>query len=276
MAGPEIADVKHVPVNRAMRGYLVMSCSPPDPPVSMLADRTASLGDVAGMAVPIEQVTLLTILTKLVSAKTAVDVGTFTGLSALALARGLAPGGRVITCDVTDQWAELARDAWQQAGVADRIDFRLGPAGRILRELNEGSADIIFIDADKMNYLKYHEMAVPLLRPGGLLLADNVLLDGYVLDPELATAALERRSAQVMRAFNATLAADDRLETVMLPIADGLTIARRRLSASRPHRLTSHRGTPPSRRRPARPGAGQPAGPQGRYATADFTIIDFL
>lgn len=229
MAGPEIADVKHVPVNRAMRDYLVMSCSPPDPTVSMLAGRTASLGDVGGMAVPIEQVTLLTILAKLVSAKTAVDVGTFTGLSALALARGLAPGGRVITCDVTDRWAELARDAWQQAGVADRIDFRLGPAGRILRALNEGSADIIFIDADKMNYLKYHEIAVPLLRPGGLLLADNVLLDGYVLDPELAAAGLERRSAQVMRGFNATLAADDRLETVMLPIADGLTIARRRL-----------------------------------------------
>jgi caffeoyl-CoA O-methyltransferase len=217
-----------------MRDYLVSSCTPPDPVLSQLADRTASVGDAAGMAVPIEQVALLTILAKLVSAKTAVDVGTFTGLSALALARGLAPGGRVITCDVTDQWTGLARDHWQRAGVADRIEFRRSPAGRVLRELDEGSADIIFIDADKMNYLTYHELAVPLLRPGGLLLADNVLLDGYVLDPELADTTLARRCAEVMRSFNARMAADDRLETVMLPIADGLTIARRRLKHHAP------------------------------------------
>jgi O-methyltransferase len=246
MAGPAFADVKHVPVNRALRDYIVNSCTPPDPMMSMLADRTSSVGEAAGMAVPIEQVALLTILAKLVSAKTAVDVGTFTGLSAFALARGLAPGGRVITCDVTDRWAGLASEHWERAGLADRIEFRLGPAGRILGELAEGSADIIFIDADKMNYLKYHELAVPLLRPGGLLLADNVLLDGYVLDPELAEGTLARRCAQVMRSFNARLAADDRLETVMLPIADGLTIARRKLSGPF-HRLGRGRSTGPDR-----------------------------
>ncbi|WP_426502247.1 O-methyltransferase [Dactylosporangium sp. McL0621] len=227
MGTPGFAEVKHVPVNQAMRDYLVRSCSPPDPAVRGLAESTAKVGDAAGMAVPLEQVALLTVLTKLVSARCAVDVGTFTGLSALAMARGLVPGGRVISCDVTDRWIGLAREHWRHAGVEDRIDFRLGPAGRTLRTLEPASADIVFVDADKMNYPTYLELAVPVLRPGGLLLADNVLLDGYVLDPELADAGLARRSAQALRTFNATLAADERLETVMLPIADGLTIARK-------------------------------------------------
>jgi len=225
MSNPGFAEVKHVPVNQAVRDYLVRSCTPPDPVVSLLVERTASVGAAAGMMVPVEQVALLTILTRLLSATTAVDVGTFTGLSALALARGLAPGGRVITCDVTDRWVDIAREHWQRAGVADRIEFRLGAAGRTLREVAAGTADIVFIDADKMNYPKYYRMAVPLLRSGGLLVADNVLLDGYVLDPELAEAGLPRRCAETLRAFNAMLAADDRLDTVMLPIADGLTIA---------------------------------------------------
>jgi predicted O-methyltransferase YrrM len=222
------ADVKHIPVSQAMREYIVASCTPPDPAVAMLAERTLAAGEAAGMAVPVEQAGLLTILTKLVGATVAVDVGTFTGLSALALAAGLSPGGKVISCDVSDQWAALALEHWKRADLADRIEFRLGPASRTLRELPPESVDVIFIDADKMNYLKYHELAVPLLRAGGLLLADNVLLDGYVLDPGLARTALARRSAEVLRSFNAALAADSRLETVMLPLADGLTVARKR------------------------------------------------
>ncbi|MDP9870280.1 MULTISPECIES: O-methyltransferase [Streptosporangium] len=229
MSSPGFAEVKHVPVNQAMRNYLVRSCSPPDPAVRMLAERTAGVGDAAGMMVPVEQVALLTILAKLQSATTVVDVGTFTGLSALALALGLAPGGRVITCDVTDKWVDIAREHWEHAGVADRIDFRLGPAGRTLRELPaDTAADIVFIDADKMNYPNYYELAVPLLRTGGLLVADNVLLDGYVLDPELADSTLQRKCAETLRVFNAALAGDDRFDTVMLPIADGLTVARKK------------------------------------------------
>jgi O-methyltransferase len=228
VGSPGFAEVKHVPVNQATRDYLVRSCSPPDPVVVKLAERTASVGEAAGMMVPVEQAALLTILVSLLSATTVVDVGTFTGLSALSLARGLGPGGRVITCDVTDRWVDIAREHWELAGVADRIDFRLGPAGRTLGEFTAGSVDLVFVDADKMNYPNYYRLAVPVLRAGGLLVADNVLLDGYVLDPDLAAAGLARRSAETLRTFNATLAADDRLDTVMLPIADGLTIARKK------------------------------------------------
>jgi caffeoyl-CoA O-methyltransferase len=213
----------------ALRGYLLRCCTPPEPVLRKLAGRTAALGEAAGMMVPVEQAALLTMLARLLSARTAIDVGTFTGVSALALAHGLAPGGQVITCDVTDRYLGIAREHWELAGVAERVDFRLGPARRTLGALPPDlAADIVFIDADKMNYPHYHRLAVPLLRPGGLLVADNVLLDGYVLDPELADESLLRSCAAVMRAFNATLAADHRLDTVMLPIADGLTIARRR------------------------------------------------
>ncbi|GGU98079.1 SAM-dependent methyltransferase [Actinomadura cremea] len=229
MTGPAVPDVKHVPVDRATREYLLRSCSPVDPVVRDLAERTAEVGDAAGMMVPVEQAALLTLLTRLVSASSVVDVGTFTGLSALSFARGLAPGGSVVTCDVTDEWLGLAREHWRRAGVADRIEFRLGAAARTLTELAAGpAADLVFLDADKMNYPRYLGLAVPLLRPGGLLVADNVLLDGSVLDPAGAPAGLPRRAAERMREFNAALAADDRLEAVMLPIADGMTIARKR------------------------------------------------
>lgn len=223
-----LAAAKHLHITQAIHEYLIRSCTPPDPAVRSLAMRTARVGDAAGMALPVEQAALFTILAKLMSASLALDIGTFTGLSALALARGLAPGGKVITCDVTDRWAGIARAHWEQAGVADRIEFRRGPAARLLRDLAEGSADIVFIDADKMNYPGYHALAVPLLRHGGLLLADNVLLDGYVVDPGQAPEGLARRCAEAMREFNATVASDDRLEAVMLPIADGLTVARKR------------------------------------------------
>ncbi|MEV4483211.1 O-methyltransferase [Micromonospora coxensis] len=229
MSNAGFTEVKHVPVNQAVQDYLTRSSSPPDPALSGLVDATLAVGEASGMMVTVEQAALLTILTRLVGARTAVDIGTFTGVSAMAIARGLAPGGRVVTCDVTDRWADIARTHWEQAKVADRIDFRLGSAARTLRSLPADTVvDLVFIDADKMNYPTYYEAVLPLLRPGGLLLADNVLLDGYVLDPELAEPGLPRRAAQTLRAFNATLAADDRFEAVMLPIADGLTIARRR------------------------------------------------
>ncbi|MBB5870074.1 caffeoyl-CoA O-methyltransferase [Allocatelliglobosispora scoriae] len=229
MSSPGLTEVKYVPVDAAVRDYLVRSSTPADPVISMLAERTAAVGDAAGMMVPVEQATLLTILVRLLGATTAIDVGTFTGVSALALAQGMAPGGRVITCDVTDRWHPLAREHWELAGMADRIDFRLGGAARTLRELADHTiADLVFIDADKMNYPVYCSLAMELLRPGGLLIVDNVLQDGFVLDPELAEAGLPRRCAETVRDVNASIAADDRLEAVMLPIADGLTIARKK------------------------------------------------
>jgi predicted O-methyltransferase YrrM len=228
MSNPGFAETKHLLVDQILGDYLISSSTPPDAVVASLVDRTAAVGEAAGMMATAQQATLLTMLARLLNATTVVDIGTFTGLSALALARGLSPGGRVITCDVTDQWIGLAREHWERAGVADRIEFRRGAATRALRDLAGTAVDLVFVDADKMNYPKYYELAVPLLRQGGLLVADNVLLDGHVLDPELAEPGLARRCAETLRALNKTLASDDRLDVVMLPLADGLTVAMKR------------------------------------------------
>ncbi len=220
---------KQVAVNQVLREYLLASMTPADPVVTSLVAATEALGEAAGMMVPVEQAGLLTLLSRISNARTVVDVGTFTGLSALAFARGLAPDGRVVTCDNSDRWLATARAHWARAGVAERIDFRLGPAARTMRSLQlAGRVDIVFVDADKLNYPTYYELAVPLLRPGGLLLLDNVLLDGFVTAPQLAPEPLHRRCASVMREVNAAVAADERVEAVMLPFGDGLTIARRR------------------------------------------------
>jgi predicted O-methyltransferase YrrM len=228
MSSRRYGDIKHVPVNPALREYLLRSTTV-DPVIAELVDRTAQLGDLAVMLIPAEQAALLTVLTLLTTARTAVDVGTFTGASALAMARGLAPDGQVITCDITDKWLDIARDHWQRAGVADRIDFRLGPAAETLAALTgDRTVDIAFLDADKESYAQYHELLIPLLRPGGLLVVDNVFFNGYVLDPALAAEGIERASATALRSYNAALAADDRLMSVMLPISDGLTIARKK------------------------------------------------
>jgi predicted O-methyltransferase YrrM len=229
MSSQKYGELKHVPVSPAMRDYLLRSCSPQDPVVDSLVEQSQQAGDLAVMLVPAEQAALLTMLAQLTGARTVLDVGTFTGLSALALARGLAPGGTVTTCDVSDKWLHLARDHWERAGVAGRIDFRLAPAESVLRSLPEGTVlDLAFLDADKENYESYYRHIVPMLRPGGLLIVDNILFNGYVLDPGLTAEGLLRTAATALRAFNAVLAADERLDVVALPIADGLTIARKK------------------------------------------------
>ena len=227
--GHRYGEVKHLPMSPALRAYLLRCGTALDPALGSLSERTAALGDAAAMLVPSEEAALLTILTRLLAAKTAVDIGTFTGVSALAMAQGLAPGGRVITCDLTDAWSHIAKDHWERAGMSERIDFRVAPADEVLAALPAATVvDIAFLDADKEGYARYYERLIPLLRPGGLLVADNVLLNGYVLAPELAPAEIERRSAEAIRAFNATVAADERVECLMLPIADGVSIVRKR------------------------------------------------
>jgi caffeoyl-CoA O-methyltransferase len=189
-----------------------------------LIEETARLGSVSGMQVAPEQGAFLTILTASLGVRRAVEVGTFTGYSALCIARGLAEGGELLCCDVSEEWTALARQAWQRAGVADRVTLRIAPAVETLRSLpSQPHLDLAFIDADKPGYRAYAEELIPRMRPGGLLLVDNVLWGGSVLDPRS-----DRRDVEHIRAFNDWLAAEPRVECVLLPIADGLTVARRR------------------------------------------------
>jgi caffeoyl-CoA O-methyltransferase len=214
---------KNIVMTQQIYEYMQRQAPPPSPAQSWLIARTDELGGPAEMQVPHEQAAFLTLLVKLVGATRVVEVGTFTGYSTLALALGLSPGGRVLTCDLSEQWAAIAKEAWCAAGVEDRIDFRLGPAARTLGALPAtAEIDLVFLDADKPGYLGYWELLVPRVRPGGLLLADNVLYGGEAAE-ETPTG-----NAAAIDAFNAAVRADDRVEAVLLPIADGLTIARKK------------------------------------------------
>ena len=189
-----------------------------------LRAETAALGDVATMQIGEDQGQLLTMLVKLIGARRAVEVGTFTGYSSLCIARGLVDGGSLLCCDISEEWTAIGQRAWAAAGVADRIVLRLGPALDTLRALPEDDLfDVAFIDADKPGYVAYWNELVPRVRTGGLLLADNVLWSGRIADP-----AETDRNTKALRAFNDVVASDDRVETVMLTAYDGLTVARRR------------------------------------------------
>ncbi|MFJ4777219.1 O-methyltransferase [Streptomyces sp. NPDC088762] len=216
-------DVKTVHLTPEVYAYLVAQAEPPSPAQEQLVARTRALGGPAVMQVPHEQAVLLTLLARLTGARRIVEVGTFTGYSTIALAEGLAPGGRVITCDLSEEWTSIARQAWKEAGVADRIDLRIAPALETLTALPPDPViDLGFLDADKPGYRAYWDQLVPRVRPGGLLLADNVLYGGE------AVRADARGNALAIREFNAHVRADDRVESVLLPIADGLTLARKR------------------------------------------------
>ncbi|MGW1373476.1 O-methyltransferase [Streptomyces sp. NPDC002446] len=210
-------------MTREVYDYLLSHAEPPTPVQQRLAARTRALGPLTVMRVPHEQATLLTLLARLVGAVRIVEVGTFTGYSTLALATGLAPGGTVLTCDTSEEWTSIARAAWREAGVADRIDLRLGPALETIAALPlRSDIDLVFLDADKPHYRQYWDLLVPRLRPGGLLIADNVLQQGRVRLPYAIG------NARAVREFNAHVRADPRVESVMLPVADGLTLARKR------------------------------------------------
>ena len=189
-----------------------------------LIARTAELGPVAGMQIAPEQGSFMTLLARLVGTHRAVEVGTFTGYSALNLAYGLAPGGRLLCCDVSEEWTAIAREHWERAGVADRIDLRIAPAIETLRALpTDEPIDLVFIDADKVSYGAYYDELLPRVRTNGLILVDNTLWQGRVVDP-----AVTNDDTVAIRAFNDRVAADERVECVQLPISDGLTILRKR------------------------------------------------
>ena len=204
--------------------YLVGHSTPPDALLRDLISETAERfpGNVVYQIGP-EQGTFMTMLAGLMGARHAIEVGTFTGYSSICLARGMAADGKLLCCDVSEEWTSLARTYWQKAGLADRIELRLGPALDTLRALPAGeSFDLAFIDADKTGYAGYWEEIVPRVRPGGLILVDNTLLHGRIFLPEPDPDAL------AIRQFNELALADYRVVLALLPVGDGLTVARRK------------------------------------------------
>ncbi|HEX6422755.1 MAG TPA: class I SAM-dependent methyltransferase [Acidimicrobiales bacterium] len=219
-----MSDIRTLPVTAELIDYAAAHGTwPEDEVLADLRAETRALGPLAGMQIGADQGQLLTLLTRLAGARRAVEVGTFTGYSALCIARALPEDGTLVCCDVNEEWTAIGRRAWVRAGLADRIDLRIGPAIETLRAMPDEPLDLAFIDADKPAYLDYWRELVPRVRPGGLLVADNVLWSGRVADPSADDA-----DTRALRAFNDAVAADERVEVAVLPAFDGLTLARRR------------------------------------------------
>ncbi len=191
-----------------------------------LREETAKI-PTANMQIAPEQGQFMALLVEVMGARTAIEVGTFTGYSSLCVALALPPDGRLVTCDVNEEWTDMARRYWAEAGVADRIDLRLGPALATLDGLiadgRAGTFDFAFIDADKKTYEAYYERILTLLRPGGLVSVDNVLWNGGVID-----ATRQDEATRAIRALNEKIHADPRVSLSLVPIGDGLTLARKK------------------------------------------------
>jgi predicted O-methyltransferase YrrM len=215
-----------LPLTERLQEYLLANSLREHPALRQLRDETSALPD-AGMQIAPEQGQFMALLVELIGAHRVLEIGCFTGYSALAMALALPPDGRLITLEVNAEPIEIGRRAWRAAGVAERIEVRLGLALESLDALlEEGAADsfdLVFIDADKKSYDAYFERALRLVRPGGVILLDNVLWGGAVADP-----ADHERQTQVLRTLNTKLHRDERISLSLLPLGDGLTVARKR------------------------------------------------
>ena len=217
-------DVKSFFLSPEIHDYLLAHSDPLDDVQRSLIEETTALGDISMMQIAPEQGAFMTVLTRLLGAHNAIEVGTFTGYSALAIARGLPDDGRLLCCDVSEEWTAIGRRHWEKAGVADKIDLRIAPALDTLRALPRDEVyDLAFIDADKPNYPNYYEEIVSRLRPNGAILVDNVLWMGAVVNPEA-----KDEGTLAIRAFNDMVTADERVDAAMLAISDGLTLIRKR------------------------------------------------
>lgn len=222
--------MKYTPVNDALYTYLLAHGHNGDPLLAELAAETERLGPIALMQIAPEQGTLMSLLVRAIGARSAVEIGTFTGYSALCIARGLPPDGRLLCCDVNEEWTAIARRYWARAGLADRIELRLAPATETLRALPAATTfDFAFVDADKVSYRDYYDALLPRLRPNGLIVFDNVLWMGQVLDTR--SPADDTRALQAVNDF---IARDPRVQAVMISVSDGLTIVRKRVPAEAP------------------------------------------
>jgi predicted O-methyltransferase YrrM len=177
---------------------------------------------MGGMQIGPDQAALMQVLVRAIGARRCLEIGTFTGYSALAVALALPPGGRIVCCDVSEEWTAMARKYWGLASVSHKIQLKLAPALQTLKNL-KGPFDFAFIDADKENYQKYYERCLKLLRRGGLIAVDNTLWYGSVVNPRDRTV-----DARAIRAFNRKLRGDRRVEISLVPIGDGVTLAWKR------------------------------------------------
>lgn len=216
--------------NRSILGdrianYVAAHSEPPDEVQIALIEATiGATGDAAGMQIGSDQGAFMSILTSVLQPRFAVEVGTFTGYSALAVARALPVGGRLLCCDVSEEWTDIARHHWELAGVTDRIELVIAQAAETLSNLPaEPRIDLAFIDADKEAYVDYYEAILPRLANQGVILVDNTLWSGAVADP-----AATEESTLALRSFNDHVLADPRSEVAQLSIGDGVTIIRRR------------------------------------------------
>ena len=188
--------------------------------LARLRERTAPM-EMANMQIGPDQGAFMATIVRLVGARRILEIGTFTGYSSTVMALAMPPDGRMVCCDVSREWTDIAREAWQEAGVADRIDLRLGPAVETVASLEDASFDIAFIDADKPSYDAYYEGCLRVVRPGGLIMIDNTLWSGRVADP-----SENDDQVTAIRALNEKIAGDERVDPVILAIGDGLTLAR--------------------------------------------------
>ena len=215
---------KFVAMTSELHDYVERRSVRRDPVMERLVEETAALGELAQMQIAPDQGALLTLLVRAVGARSAVEVGTFTGYSAISIARGLPDDGHLLCCDVSEEWTAIARRYFRETGVERKIELRIAPALETLRALPAAPRfDFAFVDADKTSYAAYYEEILLRLRPGGLLAIDNVLWSGKVVDPKD-----QSESTCAIRALNDQVAMDDRVDAVILPIADGLTLARKR------------------------------------------------
>ncbi len=217
---------KSIGLDPQLHDYLIAHSLREDEVAWRLREETAALPE-AQMQIAPEQGQFMALLARLIGARRAIEIGVFTGYSALCLARALPPDGRLLACDLSEEWTKIAQRYWHEAGVSGRIELVLAPAQETLEARiaggEAGTYDLAFIDADKTGYLDYYEACLTLLRPGGLILVDNVLWSGRVADPQDTEADTE-----ALRVFNRQLRDDDRIDLSLLPVADGLTLARKR------------------------------------------------
>jgi predicted O-methyltransferase YrrM len=190
------------------------------PVLAKLREETAPMPQ-ANMQIGPDQGAFMALLVRILDARRILEIGTFTGYSSTAMALAMPPDGRITCCDVSREWTDVARRAWADAGVEERVELRLAPATETLATLADDSYDLAFIDADKPSYDAYYEGCLRVVRPGGLILIDNVLWSGEVADP-----GVDNENVRAIRALNEKIAADERVDHVILAIGDGLTLAR--------------------------------------------------